>query len=80
MKQRQKKEAVINSVQASDNRSTREEDHQAPSLIPIMGGRHPKGKRDVTIIAQWREAEPTPAFKSLMRLLLSPPQKGGRDE
>jgi len=43
-----------------------------------MGGRHPKYKPAVTIIAQWREAELTPALKNLLRLLLSSPQERGQ--
>jgi len=43
-----------------------------------MRGRGSKLNPAVTIIAQWREAEPTPALKNLLRLLLSPPQKGGQ--
>ena len=79
MKQRQKKEAVINAVQASDNRFSRERAHQDPSLVAIMRGRHPNGKPTITIIARWAEAEPTLELKRLFRMLLSRPQ-GGRDD
>ena len=75
---KQKKRAVTNAVQASDNCSIRERTRQSPSSISSMRGRGSKLNPAVTIIAQWREAEPTPALKNLLRLLLSPPQKGGQ--
>lgn len=77
MKQRQKKEAVINSVQANDNRFSREKARRDQSSISIMGNKHPKCNPHIIITSEWRDAEPNLAFLKLLRLLLSPQKRGG---